>query len=125
MPDAAGDETGAPAGELDGGGELADEPDPGPEPEPEPLVLVDEPDPVGSDDGAAQVLVEPEPEPEADVTTSNFDGSCDPASGLVDVGEGQCASLVVLDPATVEVGVFGGVLVLASLGALVVSNLRR
>jgi hypothetical protein len=77
-----------------------------------------EPDPPAGDDPPLETGTE-EVGSEAEPTF------CDGASGLVEVAEDQCAVLVTPDPAWVEAGTFGGVLVLASLGALVVGQLRR
>jgi hypothetical protein len=136
MPDAApGGEDGpeaepssGEADELGGSGELADEPDPGSEPEPEPVGVEPEPEPVDlqdDGDGGDTLDAEPEPEPEPEPEAQPALDGCDGLAGLVEVSDGQCAQLVVLDPGYVEVATFGLVLVLACLGALVVSGLRR
>jgi hypothetical protein len=112
-------------------------PDASTDEDPVPAPVVD--DPAGEDtppgtgspsvEDPAPELVEdpadPVEDPAVELVELDAVEGCDPAQALVEVPGGGCAVLVTIGDAWTEVGVFGLVLIVASLAALVVGQYRR
>jgi hypothetical protein len=95
------------------------------EPPPAP---VEDPAPAPVEDPAPELVedpADPVEDPAVELVELDAVEGCDPAQALVEVPGGGCAVLVTFGDAWTEVGVFGLVLIVASLAALVVGQYRR